>query len=171
MRRRHNDPWDQPWVTIAAAVGVIAVIVIAAFFFFGSGGSSTGQPAASGSPSTTSGGGSSTATVSATLQPITIKEQPTITVPETGVWVKVSYLGSFSGQYGSSDGPMMTARDSGDKAYEIVNTTGMVSATFKKTDTSTKPHDLTVEIWKDGKVLKFDKSSAPKGEVSINYQL
>jgi hypothetical protein len=170
MRRRHNDPWDQPWVTIAAAVGVIAVIVIAAFFFFGSG-SSTGQPAASGSPSATSGSSSSSASVSGTLNPTAIKEQPTMTVPATGVWVKVSYLGSFSGQYGPSDGAMVTAKDSGDKAYEIVNATGTVTASFKKTDTSTKPHDLTVEIWKEGKVLKFNTSSAPKGEASVSYTL
>lgn len=169
MRRRHNDPWDQPWVTIAAIVGVIAVIVIAAFFFFGSGGS-TSQPAASGSPSAP-GGSSSSAPASATLSPSAIKEQPTITVPATGVWVKVSYLGSFSGQYGPSDGAIVSAQDSGDKVYEVVNATGTVTATFKKTDSSTKPHDLTVEIWKDGKVLKFDKSSAPKGEVSVSYPL
>jgi hypothetical protein len=170
MRRRHNDPWDQPWVTIAAAVGVIAVIVIAAFFFFGNGGSA-GQPATSGSPSATSGSSSSTTSVSSTLNPTAIKEQPTITVPATGVWVKVSYLGSFSGQYGPSDGAMLAAKDSGDKAFEIVNATGTITATFKKTDSSTKSHDLTVEIWKDGKVLKFDKNSAPKGEVSVSYPL
>jgi hypothetical protein len=170
MRRRHNDPWDQPWVTIAAVVGVIAVIVIAAFFFFGSAGSA-GQPATSGSPSATSGSSSSSVSASATLNPTTIKEQPTITVPVTGVWVKVSYLGSFSGQYGPSDGATLTTKDSGDKAYEIVNATGTVTATFKKTDSSTKPHDLTVEIWKDGKVLKFDTTSAPKGEVSVSYPL
>lgn len=170
MRRRHNDPWDQPWVTIAAIVGIIAVIVIAAFFFFGSGGS-TGQPAASGVPSATSGSSSSATSASATLNPTAIKEQPTITVPVTGVWVKVSYLGSFSGKYGPSDGAMITATDSGDKAYEIVNATGTVTATFRKTDTSTKPHDLTVEIWKNGKVLKFDTSSAPRGEVSVSYPL
>jgi hypothetical protein len=170
MRRRHNDLWDQPWVTIAAIVGVIAVIVIAAFFFFGSGGSA-GQPAASGSPSATSGSSSSTTSASSTLNPTAIKEQPTITVPATGVWVKVSYLGSFSGEYGSSDGAMITTKDSGDKAFEVVNATGTITATFKKTDSSTKPHDLTVEIWKDGKVLKFDKNSAPKGEVSVSYPL
>jgi hypothetical protein len=170
MRRRHNDLWDQPWVTIAAIVGVIAVIVIAAFFFFGSGGSA-GQPAASGSSSATGGSSSSTAAGSSTLNPTAIKEQPTITVPVTGVWVKVSYLGSFSGEYGPSDGAMVAAKDSGDKAFEVVNATGTMSATFRKTDSSTRPHDLTVEIWKDGKVLKFDKSSAPKGEVSVSYPL
>lgn len=169
MRRRHNDPWDQPWVTIAAIVGIIAVIAIAAFFFFGSGGS-TEQAPATATPSA-SGGSSSSASASATINPNAIKEQPTITVPVTGVWVKVSYLGSFSGQYGPSDGAMLTARDSGDKAYEIVNATGTVTATFKKTDSSTRQHDLTVEIWKDGKVLKFEKNPAPKGEVSVSYPL
>jgi hypothetical protein len=171
MRRRNQDLLDQPWVPIAAVVGVIAVIVIAVFFFMGSGGS-TGQPAASVTQSPASGSSSPSTAVSSstTVKPVTIKELPTANVPATGVYVKVSYLGSFDGKYGAN-GIMLTARDSVEKVYEVVNATGTVSAKFKKTDNSTKSHDLTVEIWKDGKVLKFAKDAAPKAEVSVDYQL
>lgn len=169
MRRRHNDPWDQPWVTIAAVIGVIAVIAIAAFFFFGSG-NSAGQTPAAGTPAPTGGSPSSPSGVSSvtTINPAAIKEQTTVSVPSEGVFVKVSYLGSFSGEYGVA-GAMLTARDSGERIYPIEYTSGTISAKFAKTDSSTKPHDLTVEIWKDGKVLKFGKNASPHGEVSIDY--
>jgi hypothetical protein len=165
--RRRNDPWDQPWVTIAAVVGVIAVIGIAVFFFLGSGGSD-GAPAATESPVTTSGSSPSAAVVSGTIDPATIKEQTTASVPGEGVFVKVSYLGSFSGQYGM-EGAMLSAKDSGERLYEIENANRTISATFRKTDSSIKPHELVVEIWENGKVLKFGKNTSPNGEVSIDY--
>jgi hypothetical protein len=173
MRRgRRNDIFDQPWVPIAAVIGVIAVIAIAAFFFFGSGGSS-GQPAATVTPTPTSASSSSP---SATVKPATtinaattIKEIPTAAVPSTGVFVRVNYLGSYSGTYGAND-EIMTVTDSNDKVFEVVNATGRtVTATFRKTDSSAKPHDLTVEIWKDGKVLKTATDASPKAEVSVAY--
>ncbi len=167
--RRRNDPWDQPWVTIAAVVGVIAVIGIAVFIFLGSGGSG-GAPAAGTSSGTDGAGSGSSTVVSGTIDPSTIKEQPTVSVPAQGVFVKVSYLGSFSGEYGTA-GEMLTARDSGERMYEVINATGTISAAFRKADSSTKPHELMVEIWKDGKVLKFDKNTSPNGEVSVDYAL
>ena len=169
MRRgRRHDIFDQPWVPIAAVIGVVAVIAIATFFFLG-GGSSGGSPAATASPSpstATAGSSSSGVKASGTLNPSTIKEQPTVTVPVQGVYVKVSYIGSFSGSYGM-EGTMVTATNSGERAYEVGNATGPVTASFRKTDSSTKPHELRVEIWKDGKVLKFDSTTAPKGEVTV----
>ena len=175
MRRgRRNDIFDQPWVPIAAVIGVIAVIAIAVFFFMGSGGSSDGQQAAPGStssPSTSSGSSSSsgvTGVKSGSIDSSKIKDLPTVTVPSTGTFVKVSYLGGFSGEYGM-DGAMVTARDSGDKAYEIENANRTVVAKFKKLDGSTKLHELKVEIYKDGRVLKFASNTSPYGEVSLDY--
>jgi hypothetical protein len=175
MRRgRRNDIFDQPWVPIAAVIGVIAVIAIAAFFFLGSGGSSN-QPAATVTPTPTSGSSSSPST---TIKPTTtinaattIKEIPIANVPSTGVFVRVNYIGSYSGTYGAND-EITTISDSSDKVFEVFNATGStVKATFRKTDSSTKSHDLTVEIWKDGKVLKTATDAAPKAEVSVAYQV
>ena len=52
---------------------------------------------------------------------------------------------------------MSVAQDSGDKVYPIA-TTGTISALFQKQDSSTM-HDLTVQIWKDGKAVKFASNS------------
>ena len=170
--RRHNDIFDQPWVPIAAVIGVIAVIAIAAFFFLGLGGSSDGQ-AAAGSPSATptassgSSSGGATGVKSGTIDTSKIKDLPTVTVPSTGTYVKVSYIGAFSGKYGM-DGAMVDITDSGERSYEVVNATGLVTATVKKADSSTKTHELKVEIWKDGKLLKYDSTSVPKGSVTIS---
>jgi hypothetical protein len=169
MRRRQRDLFDQPWVPIAAVIGVIAVIVIAVFFFMGIGGSS-GQPAASGSSAASAGSSLPAGALSSTtINPAAIVTQPTVTVPANGVFVKVSYIGSFSGTYGGN-GDVLNATDSGDRVYEIVNANGTISAKFKKTDSSTKAHDLTVEIWKNGKVLKFGTNASTHGEVSVDYK-
>jgi hypothetical protein len=100
---------------------------------------------------------------------ITVKPTKQITIPVTGVFVKVSYIGGFSGTYGMNN-DMQNVRNSGDKLYEIVNATGNVSATFKKEDGSTK-HDITVELFKNGKSLVSAKNSTPFGTASITYKL
>ena len=81
----------------------------------------------------------------------TIKPTIAVTIPPTGVFVKVSYIGSFSGAYGTN-GAMVNVKNSGDRLYEVVNATGNITASFSKLDGSTK-HDITVELWKNGKSL------------------
>jgi hypothetical protein len=100
-------------------------------------------------------------------QAVTIKPTTQVTIPVTGVYVKVSYLGSFNGTYGMT-GAMQTVKNSGTRVYEIVNATGTVTATFYKQDSSTK-HDITVELWKNGKSLTSAINSSSFGKVSINY--
>jgi len=100
---------------------------------------------------------------------ITVKPTKQVTIPVTGVFVKVSYIGGFSGTYGMNN-EMQNVRNSGDKLYEIINATGNVSATFKKEDGSTR-HDITVELWKDGKSLVSAKNSTPFGTASVTYKL
>ncbi|MDD1700691.1 MAG: hypothetical protein LUQ04_07845 [Methanoregula sp.] len=100
---------------------------------------------------------------------LTVKPTIQVTIPVKGVFLKVSYLGSFNGTYGMN-GVMQKARDSGDKVYEITNATGTFTATFYKLDGSTK-HDLTVELWKNGKSLTSAKNSTAFGKVSISYSV
>jgi len=172
--RRRNDPWDKPWVTIAAVVGIIAVVIIALVFFIGGG--NTGGPGTAGqsSPSQSaqvpSGSSAQSTAASGTgIKPESIKEAPTETVPGTGAFVKVSYIGGFAGIYGIN-GEMVTVRNSGERVLPLNATTGAVSATFHKEDGSTR-HEIVVEIYKDGKALKFAKNSSAFGEVSVNYQI
>lgn len=173
--RRRNDPWDKPWVTIAAVVGVIAVVIIAIIFFIGggnTGGTSTpGQSSPAQVTQTTQvPSGSPKATVAVTgINPDAIKEAPTEVVPVTGAFVKVSYIGGFAGSYGIN-GEMVIVRNSGDRVLPLNATTGTVSATFHKEDSSTR-HDIVVEIYKDGKALKSAKNSSAYGEVSVSTQI
>ena len=114
-------------------------------------------------------------TVSSTQQTkvsgtLTIKPTTQVTIPVTGVYVQVSYLGGFSGTYGVNNVMIKPTPNSGVKLYEITNATGNVSATFKKDDGSTN-HEITIELWKNGKSLTSAKNSTPFGTASINYTL
>ena len=172
--KRRNDPWDRPWVTIAAIVGIVAVVIIALVFFMG-GGNTGGQTASGQStpaqatpvPSGTSA--RSTAASGVSLKPESIKEAPTVTVPGNGAFVRVSYIGGFTGTYGIN-GEMVTVRNSGERVFPLNATTGAVSATFHKEDGSTR-HEIVVEIYKDGKALKVARNTSAYGEVSVNYQI
>jgi len=157
--RRRNDPFEKPGVIIAAVVGVIAVIVIALFFFMGGGSpeGSSGLPSATGAPSSQQ---SSVVGVA----PTAIKTQAPVTVPQEDVYVRVSYIGGFAGEYGM-EGNMTTTRNSGDRFFIVENATGDVSATFLKEDGSR--HELVVEIYKDGQSLLSASNSSPYGEASV----
>jgi hypothetical protein len=177
MRKGRKDPWDKPWVAYAAIGGVVVVVILALVYFLGGGGAAT-TPAVP--VQGTSAQGTTTAhsvvTTSATKSPTgssgstTVKPTATpLVVSDQGVSVKVSYLGGFSGNYGVA-GSLVKVQDSGDRAYIVDNPTGTVTATIHKDDSSAK-HELKVEIWKDGKVVKFGTTSLPNGEVSISYQM
>lgn len=163
-RRRSRDLGDLPWVTIAAIVGMVAVVGIALFFFIGGDSGST----SSGSSSSGSSVSPSTTMLTNTgIAKITIRETSKPTIPATGTYVEVTYLGSFSGSYGP-DGALTTAKDSGDRVYAVENANGTVRAKFQKQDSSTN-HDLTVQIWKNGKAVKYASNSSAYGIVSIQY--
>jgi len=159
--RRRKDPFEKPGVIIAAVVGIIAVIVIALVFFMGGGSpdgsGSSGQPSATGSPS------SQQSSVTG-VAPTALRTQAPVTVPQEDVYVRVSYIGGFSGEYGM-EGNMTTMRNSGDRFFIVENAIGDVSATFSKEDGSR--HELVVEIYKDGQSLLSATNSSPYGEASV----
>jgi hypothetical protein len=162
--RRRKDPFDKPWVVIAAVIGVIAVVVIALVFFMGGGASA---PASSGQPATGSGTPSAQQTASVGVAPSVIITQVPVTVPGEGVYVRVSYLGGFAGTYGM-EGNMTTTRNSGDRVFVVEDATGTVSAIFHKEDASLR-HEIVVEIYKDGKSLAVARNSSAFGEASVTY--
>jgi hypothetical protein len=164
MRHRRNDLGDKPWVTIAAVVGVIAVVVIAVIFFWGG---SSGQTSGSSSSGSSSAAPQTTLLSNKGVASITARQTTAVTVPATGAFVEVNYLGSYSGTYGTM-GAMEKAQNSGDRLYTLENANGTISATFQKLDRSTT-HDLTVQIWKDGKAVKFADNRSAYGIVSIEY--
>lgn len=176
MRHGRKDPWDKPWVAYAAIGGVVVVIVLALVYFVGGIGhgaapSSTGQspvvqgtvtarPVLTAAPAATGSTGS---------VPVVIPTATPISVSAEGVYVKVSYLGGFSGSYGTT-GALLKVQDSGDRLYTVDNATGTITASFSKLDSSSK-HDLSVEIWDNGKAVKTGSNSSSYGVVTISYQL
>ena len=163
--RRRKDPFEKPWVIIAAVVGIIAVVVIALVFFLGGGSSD---------PASASGQGQAAPTYPSALQtaaaggaPSVIRTQAPVTVPSEGVYVRVSYLGGFSGTYGV-EGNMTTTRNSGDRVFVVENATGTVSAAFQKEDASTR-HEIVVEIYKDGKAQQVAKNASSYGEARVTF--
>jgi hypothetical protein len=178
MRERGQKSGKIPWLLVSIATGVVIVVVMALLYFSGfipvidEPSSATLVPVK---------------TVSTTLRQITpavtvipsgtttrtqttvMTEPTTIAVPLTGVYVRVDYIGSFKGTYGTS-GVQQTVRQSGMRWYPLPNAVGTVFASFQKEDGTTK-NALTVEIYKDGKLLQSSKSSAAFGKVEITADL
>ena len=163
--RRRKDPFEKPWVIIAAVVGIIAVVVIALVFFLGGG--SSDPAGSSGQTQATPTNPSAQQTAAAGVAPSVIRTQAPVTVPSEGVYVRVSYLGGFSGTYGM-EGNMTTMRNSGDRVFVVENATGTVSAAFHKEDASTR-HEIIVEIYKDGKAQRIARNSSSYGEAGVSY--
>ncbi len=158
-------------MAVAAVAGVVAVVIMALVFFMG-GGNTVGQTApvqsttVQATPASSVSSAPPTTASTVSIKPELIKEVPTVTVPDNGAFVRVSYIGGFAGTYGIN-GEMVTVRNSGECVFPLNASTGAVSATFHKEDGSTR-HEIVVEIYKNGKVLMSDRNTSAYGEVSVN---
>jgi len=165
-------------VLMAGVIVIVLVVLLAAAAFvvypmISSGASAEGEPSSSGEPSATEtpSGSSGSTTPSGPLSntgvaSITVKETTAPTVPVSGVWVMISYIGSYKGTYGMSS-DLQKVESSGSRLFEVVNATGTVQADFEKKDSSTK-HELSVAIYKDGTLLKSDATNESYGKVSVS---
>ena len=165
-RGRRRSP-EIPWLLVATVVGIIVVVVVALFFFAGLGGSSAGHTTsgtASAQPTTSiaTSSGSSASTTSA----IVVATTTPVTIPATGVYVSVNYLGGFSGSYRTGGVTTKITPNSGAQMYAVNNATGSVTAVFQKTD-NTATHPLTVSIYKNGSQLASNSTSAAYGMVTV----
>ncbi len=152
---------------IAVAIVVLAVVGFAAMNFIS--GLPSGAEGSSGTPA--SGTVTTTPAAGATLAynvvaTVTIAHTQTpVSVPSEGVSLRVSYLGAWDGTY-TVDGVTEPLKRSGEYVMALENATGTVDATFTKLDTSS--HELVVEIYKNGALLKSGSTTDPKGKVSIS---
>lgn len=167
--RKSRMPGKKTLMIGIAIIIVIAIVAAGVIFVLPT--LSSALPSGSVLPTGGSSGGSSGTTSSGTIKDadmasITVKETTAIPLPATGVWVMISYLGGYKGTYGMSSA-IQNVTDSGDKIFEVENANGTILATIAKQDSSTK-HDLTVGIYKDGKLLKSDKTSASYGKVTVS---
>ena len=90
---------------------------------------------------------------------------PRISIPTTGVWVRVYYPGSFSGTLGGR-GLSTPINGIGDLLYEIPANVGMVEGTIEKNDTS--GGKLVTEVYKDGTLISRMETSKPQGLIDVH---
>lgn len=159
-------------VLLAGLIVIVLVVLLAAAAFvvypmISSGSLSGGEPSATETQSGSSGNTNPSGPLSNTgVESITVKETTAPTVPVSGVWVLISYIGSYKGTYGMSS-DLQKLESSGSRLFEVVNATGTVQADFEKKDSSTK-HELSVAIYKDGTLLKSDATTESYGKVSVS---
>lgn len=101
-------------------------------------------------------------TLTPTILPITTSAP--IVVPADGVWVKVTYNGTFVGTYGNPGG-LKEVRGTGEQIYAIKNSNDLVQASFTKQDYY--GDILTVEVYNNGSMIKQFTTSTPNGKISI----
>lgn len=166
---RPKKPANKKKILLAAGIIVIILIAVVAvvvvlpkmgtmFQSSGNGSATAGVTATSAAITTTkSTSSTNTSVVGATLTPVSI--------PQTGVDVYVNYIGGWKGTYGTS-GNLQTKTNSGERIMEVENATGTVTASFWKLDSSS--HEISVSIYKDGKVLTSGASTAPNGKVTLS---
>ena len=162
--------------TILVGAGILVLIVIVALgaiFVLPMVSSGSGFFSGTSASPGTSSSGSSSPIINPTLAPsgtfVVPVETTPATIPAAGVYVHINYLGSWQGTYGMPSDPQKTV-DSGDRLYEVLNATGTVQASVAKRDSSTR-HDLTVEIYKDGKLLTSGVTSAAFGSVTLSVDV
>jgi hypothetical protein len=90
--------------------------------------------------------------------------QPTVMVPDKGVWVKVQYAGNYTGRIGTS-GNLKLVNTSGVQYYQIPITDGIVEVLLHKEDGS--GNVLTVEIYQNGKMVTRSTKATPFGSLEI----
>jgi len=108
-----------------------------------------------------------TATMTAT--PVPTPTQPV--VPSSGIWVEVIYDQYYSGYVGipgnlqEVSGSQQVLPNTGDQFYQIAKNNGFVTATIHKNDGS--GDKLTVNVYKDGTLIKTDSTTIPNGDLYV----
>ncbi len=78
----------------------------------------------------------------------------------------MGYLGQYTGSY-TANGVSQEVKSSGFRLFDLGQPTGTVSAVFEKADDAVK-HNLTVEIWENGRLLASNGTNAAYGTVSVS---
>jgi hypothetical protein len=168
-------------------VAVLVLIIIAAVFIFANplGGGQTATPTpvpttvptaiATKTPSTPTMTYVPTATAtSAAVEPAATPAGTTssaggqLEVPAQNVWVHIIYDGEYTGTYGIA-GSVNPVADKGEKLIQVPTSDGIVVASIQKVDGSSDK--LTVEVFKDGKLMQQRSTVSPKGIVEIQADL
>ena len=106
----------------------------------------------------------STPLVTGTLAPGSTQ----VMIPSTGVWVRVSYPGTYSGWI-STPGNQFEVTNTGDHFYQIPTNERTVTASLEKKDGS--GDQIILEVYKNGVMLKRESSITPNGIIGIQLDL
>ncbi len=109
-------------------------------------------------------GGPGYPAITPTVAPQPVTTIPLAGTPPVGVWVKVTYNGTYYGEYGNP-GSLIEARGTGVQFYAIKNSNGLVQATFRKLDYS--GDTLTVEVYNNGTMVTHINKSTPGGTIAL----
>ncbi len=169
------------WLTYAIA-GIVIIAIIAAIVIFANPFGQTGVPAQPTPTPVPTATAIIPATITTTVVPtgtVTTAEPvvtptvaatvvPSASIPDTGVWVRITYANQFSGTVGTPNAQRDVSA-TGEKVYQISTSTGTVQAIIQKDDGSGER--LIVEIFKDGDLVTSKSTTAPKGIVEIQVSL
>ncbi len=106
-------------------------------------------------------------TVVPTIIP-TVSQPPKTVVPQTGVWVEITYDQTYSGSVGLP-GDQVQVSDTGDHFYRIPTVSGIVAVSVQKNDGSADP--LKVNLYNNGILAKTATTTIPLGNVNIQVSL
>jgi hypothetical protein len=87
-----------------------------------------------------------------------------VVIPKDGVWVRVTYNGTFVGWVGNP-GFLQNVRGSNDQFYKILKSTSLVQVSFQKQDYSGEV--LAVEVYRNGELIERRTVRAPMGEIAF----
>ncbi|MDD1684230.1 MAG: zinc ribbon domain-containing protein [Methanoregula sp.] len=155
--------------TLIAVLAVIVLAVIAGAYVFMQ--SQTGTPGVTQTPGVTVPATTvpkTTVTVAVTTVKTTVIPKqttaPSVLIPKSGVWVKISYSGKFSGDIGTP-GRLRGVEDSGEQFYQISTTNGPVVVSIQKSDGSSA--ELAVDVYNDGTLMKHAATTTPRGIIEF----
>ena len=159
------------------AIGILVVVIIAIFIGVVLLANFTSGPSGVPQENTTTTKITTLATTLPTPKPtthtplVTTLVTPAATkliIPPTGVWVRVSYPGTFTGSIGTP-GDQRDVTDTGDHFYQISTSTGTVAASLQKKDGSADK--IVLEVYKNSALVRQDSTVAPNGIVEIQVDL
>jgi hypothetical protein len=90
---------------------------------------------------------------------------PNVSIPSSGVWVRVFSPGNFIGSIGAN-GQFRDVNGTGDQFYPLSISSGMIEGSIGKQDGTA--NNLIIEVYKDGALISQSYTSAPRGVVDIH---
>jgi archaellum component FlaF (FlaF/FlaG flagellin family) len=85
-------------------------------------------------------------------------------IPETGVWVEISYDQNYTGWVGSPN-THQDVTDTGDHLYQVVTTDQAAAVSVQKMDGS--GDELQVTVYNNGEAVKTASTTLPNGIIDL----